>query len=118
MYLILKCDLIHLYLDKCKTKFLGRREYKQTNVNDFDSKCRRNDIADISIYNVRPALRFASGLFMFSLKIQNEMTFKLHVQLETVFIEAFLTLRFSKLEHMLIDFDKKNSIRGNNTSGA
>ena len=27
MYLILKCDLIHLYLDKSKTRILGRREY-------------------------------------------------------------------------------------------
>ena len=28
MYLILKRDFIHLYLDKSKTGILGRREYK------------------------------------------------------------------------------------------
>ena len=27
MYLILKCDLIHPYVDKSKTRILGRREY-------------------------------------------------------------------------------------------
>ena len=27
MYLILKCDLIHPYLDKSKLRILGRREY-------------------------------------------------------------------------------------------
>ena len=27
MFLILKCDLIHPYLDKSKTRILGRREY-------------------------------------------------------------------------------------------
>ena len=32
MYLILKCDLIHPYLDKSKTRILGRREYF-TNIN-------------------------------------------------------------------------------------
>ena len=33
MYLILKCDLIHLYLDKSKTRILGRREYFM-NINE------------------------------------------------------------------------------------